>query len=58
MCIFKESCSWINNWKLCICILMVVIIRGYDLNEVSNDCFNYIKDKNFWKLIVNYIFDK
>lgn len=29
---------------------MVVIIRGYDLNEVSNDCFNYIKDKKFLKI--------
>lgn len=40
------------------CILMAAIVRGHDLNEVSNDRFNYIKDKNFRKSIVNYTFDK
>lgn len=29
------------------CILVAAIIKGHDLNEMSNDFFNYIKDKNF-----------
>lgn len=36
---------------------MAAIIRGHDLNEVSNDRFNYIKDKIFRKSIVNYTFN-